>query len=353
MTAGPLRFFSRWSRAALAAVLFVAAVSGIGAAADALDQTLADWLERVIEGPFSALGAGWLITYLIANGSVVAGLAVTLVESAAVEPARGFLLLAGSRLGAAAFVVLLGVLEFVRSRPRPELRRALGLGFLTFLVSISVYLPATVLGYALFEPLHDLFVDALPSEVEIEALARTGDLADSLVDAIGALAVAAIAVVLVVASFQLFDEFLKGFDEDRLRNLFRVWLRWRWVSFGSGLLITAVTTSVALSVGALVPLFSRGIVKTRDVIPYLLGAGLGTMADTVLFALLLGSEPGLAIVLVLLASAAAVTVAYLIRPAAYTRIIERAFGLFTARPAGAIGFAALLLAAPGLLYWLG
>jgi sodium-dependent phosphate cotransporter len=352
MAVKPLRSVVRWGKAALAAVLFVVAVRAMGAAADALDPTLSDWLERVIEKPLSALGAGWLVTYLLANGSVVAGIAVTLVESAAVDPIRGFLLLAGSRLGAAAFVVLLGVLEYVRARPRPPLRRALGLGFLTFLVTLTVFVPATVIGYAFFGPLHRLFLDELPAEIDVGALAETEEWTREIVDAIGALPVAAIAVILVLASLNLFDKFLQGFDEEGLRRRCRVWLRRGWLSFLSGLVLTAVTTSVALSVGALVPLFSRGLVKTRELIPYLLGAGLGTMTDTALVALLLGSESGLAVVLVLMACATAFTLIFLFRSASYGPAVERAFQLFTARPSGALGFALLLLAVPVILFLL-
>jgi sodium-dependent phosphate cotransporter len=344
------RFFARWGKVLLAAALFVVAVRAMGAAADALDPTISDWLEEVIERPLSALGAGWIVTYVIANGSVVAGLAVTLVESGTVDPIRGFLLLAGSRLGAAAFVVLLGVVEYARTKPRPTLRRALGLGLLTFLVTLTVYVPATATGYVLFGPLHDLTVDALPGEVEVEALTRTGDVAEEVVDLLGALPVAAIAVILVLTSLRLFDGFLEGIDEERLRRRCRVWLRRGWLSFISGLVLTAVTTSVALSVGALVPLYSRGIVRTRELIPYLLGAGLGTMTDTVLFALLLGSESGLAVVLVLVASATFFTLAFLVRSDRYTPAVERVFRIVVARPLGAFGFAALLVAMPVLLF---
>lgn len=344
------RLLSRWSGAVLAVLLFVAAVRTLGAAAEALGPTLSGGLAAVIGTDASALGAGWLLTYLLANGSVVAGLGVTLVDSAVLEPIRGFLIVAGSRLGAAAFVVLVGVLEYLRSGRRLRLRRALGLGFLTFLVTHTVYLPATAVGYGLFRPLQRLLLGTLPGEIRVGALERTGEVALGLAERIGPLPVAGLGLLLAVASLRLFDGFLEGIDEERLRARCEAWLRGGWISFLLGLLITTITTSVAVSVGALVPLFNRRLLRARQLVPYLLGAGLGTMADTLLVALLLGSRSGLAMVLALVAAAAAVTLGAVARAAAYTSMVERVFDWVVDRPLHALAFGGLLLAAPTLLF---
>ena len=281
---------------------------------------------------------------------VVAGLAVTLVSSSAVVPAAGFLLLCGSRLGAASFIMLLGLLEYARTRPRPPLARALGLGFVTFLVGLSVYLPATAIGYAFFSPLHDRMTARLPARFDVGFISRSEELTTGLVDVVGPLPVAVIGVVLAVASLRLFDAFLDGVDEDEMRRRLRRWLRFRGVSFSAGLIVSALTTSIALSVGALVPLFARGMVKAREMIPYVLGAGLGTMADTVLVALILGSPSAVAVTIVLLATAAVLTLVYLAAGATYTNAVEGLYCALAASPQRAATFAAVLVAFPALLF---
>lgn len=349
MTPSPRRALPRWWRALLAVLLFVGAVRALGAAAESMGPTLASYLAVVIHDDASALGAGWLATYLIANGSIVAGLGVTLVESAALGPARSFLLISGSRLGAATFVLLVGVLDFLRTHPRPRLRHALGLGFLAFLVTHTIYLPATALGYALFPPLYDLFQGALPTTMEIGPMRRIGMLARGLTGRIGPLPVAGLGLLLTLASLRLFDRFLAGIDEERLQERCDAWLHRGGLSFAFGLVLTAVTTSIAVSVAALVPLFNRRLLGTRRLIPYLLGAGLGTMADTLLVALLLGSESGLAVVLVLVGSAATITLAAVLRLATYASRVARAFDLVVSRPLAALAFAGLLVVLPAWL----
>lgn len=67
---------------------------------------------------------------------------MTLGAAGVEDPARTLMVVAGSRLGAAAFVIPVGGIDFLRTRRR--LRAALGLGILSFVISHAVYLPATV-----------------------------------------------------------------------------------------------------------------------------------------------------------------------------------------------------------------
>lgn len=350
MTSTTARTVIRWWKPLVAVGLFVVAVRLLGSAADAMSSSLESWLEGVIDDPLAALGSSWMLTYLLASGSVVAGVAVTLVSSAAVSPAEGFLLVAGSRLGAAAFVVLLGMVEYLRARPRPNLRNAIGLGFLTFIVTLTVYVPATALGYLLFDPAESWLLDVLPAGSEFDALARADGLTERLVESVGAPIVAVGAVVAAFFSLRLFDRFLDGVDQGKLADRLRTWLRHRSLAFASGLVLTAITTSVAISVGGAVPLFARGLIKPRHMVPYLLGAGLGAMLDTVAVAILLGSEEALAAVLVVMIGAVVVTAVWLWKSAAYGAGVERVFGLVTRNPLLAAGFAASLAVAPVLLY---
>jgi sodium-dependent phosphate cotransporter len=349
MTSTMARAVVRWWKALVAVGLFVVAVRLLGAAADDMSTSLERWLEGVVDDPLATLGSSWMLTYVLASGSVVAGVAVTLVSSAAVASSVGFLLVAGSRLGAAAFVVLLGMVEYARARPRPLLSQALGLGFLTFIVTLTVYVPATALGYAAFEPAERLLLGLLPAG-DLDALARADGFTDRLVGTIGAPIVAFGAVALAIVSLRLFDGFLDGVDQEKLARRVRSWLRHRWLAFASGLVVTALTTSVAISVGGAVPLFARGLIKPRHMVPYLLGAGLGAMVDTVAVAVLLGSEDALAAVLVVMVAAALVTAVFLWKAAAYGAAVERAFEIVTGSRLVAAAFAALLAAAPVILY---
>lgn len=58
----------------------------------------------------------WLVTYALTNGSVVAALALSLFQAGLVSLSEAFLMVAGSRLGGAAIVVLVGVFEYLQKR---------------------------------------------------------------------------------------------------------------------------------------------------------------------------------------------------------------------------------------------
>jgi len=113
-------------------------------------------------------------------------------------------------------------------------------------------------------------------------------------------------------SLQLFDRILDGIETTVLRNyLFRHFER-TWLSFGLGLLITTVTTSVAFSVGVIVPLYNRGYVERDEIIPYVLGANIGTLFDALLVALVLSTPVGVTTVLLILGLSTGLTIVALL-----------------------------------------
>jgi len=93
--------------------------------------------------------------------------------------------------------------------------------------------------------------------------------------------------------------------------LFRYFER-TWLSFGLGLLITTVTTSVAFSVGVIVPLYNRGYVERDEIIPYVLGANIGTLFDALLVALVLSTPVGVTTVLLILGLSTGLTIVALL-----------------------------------------
>jgi sodium-dependent phosphate cotransporter len=82
-----------------------------------------------------------------------------------------------------------------------------------------------------------------------------------------------------------------------------------------------MTTSVAFSLGVIVPLYNRGYVEREELIPYVLGANIGTLIDTLVVAVVLESAVGTAVVLELLAIATLLTLGALLVHDTYSRVI--------------------------------
>lgn len=319
-------------------VMFLFAVQLLGETTEAVAPLINPLFDRLVVGDASALGLGWLGAYALGNGSVIAALALSLFAADIVSPAQLYLLVAGSRLGAVAIVVFIGGLEWLQ-KERYSLQKSVSMGVLAFLLTHSIYLPVTVIGYLALPAMHDRFVQASRGwSIGVDSLDYLAPVNDAVIGTLGPALSFVVAVGILFASLKLFDRVLTEVDTSTVRR--RVFSRFRnpALSFGIGLLVTGVTTSVAFSLGVIVPLYNRGYVEREELIPYVLGANVGTLVDTLAVAVVLGTVGGIAIVLELVAIAAAITfVALLFRsvyiPAVISldrRLVEdrRAFALF-------------------------
>jgi len=75
------------------------------------------------------------------------------------------------------------------------------------------------------------------------------------------------------------------------------WLRRPWPMFLLGCAVATLTLSVSVALVVLVPLASRGYVKREESIPYIMGANITTLADTLVAAMLLRNAAAVQIVL--------------------------------------------------------
>jgi sodium-dependent phosphate cotransporter len=321
-------------------LLFLFAVRLLGTATDAARPVLERLLRRIVVGDVSALGLGWLASYALANGSVVAALALSLFDSGILSAGQLFVMVAGTRLGGSAVVVFVGALDYVQKR-HYALQSSVSMGILTFLLTHSIYLPATAIGYASLPWLRGPF-RAVGRTLEagggppavVEPATRV------LTARIGAAPTFVLAVALLFVSLRLFDALLDRVETATLRRHLFVHFERTWLSFGLGVALTVVTTSVAFSLGVVVPLYNRGYVERDELVPYVLGANIGTLADTIVVAAVLGSPVGVGVVTLLVACSSALTLVVLVSIGPYGRSVaalddrlledRRAFVVFVA-----------------------
>lgn len=339
--AGPL-----WVGALTAIAAFLFAVQLLGAATTAVEPLVREFLAAVLVGDASALGLGWVTTYLLTNGSVVAVLAVSLFEADLVDPGQLYLLVAGSRLGAAAIVVLVGALDYFQKR-RFSFEQSTSLGLLTFVVTHTVYLPATVLGYLTLGPAQSLLGgfsgDLVP---EVRLLAVFDPVTEWVLGLIGPGPSFLVAVAVLFGALRALDRLLARVDTETFRQyVFRHFER-PWVSFAVGLVVTSLTTSVAFSLGVVVPLYNREFVTREEILPYVLGANVGTLVDTVLVAVVLQTSVGTATVLWLVVVSTLVTVVAMLGYRHYATAVSGFQGLILGDRRYLFAFLAALVAVP-------
>jgi Na+/phosphate symporter len=171
-----------------------------------------------------------------------------------------------------------------------------------------IYIPASILGLALlrWQPFHS---------IEIVFPQQFGDLLDvvyggllglvedlpGIVNFLGGLAV-------LLLSFKLIDGVMPAMDEGTIGSNRLRWLRKKWPMFGLGCLVALVTMSVSVALTVLVPLVAKKYVKREDILPYIMGANITTLGDTMLAAFSLNSPAAVRIVLAGIISAAILSV---------------------------------------------
>jgi len=240
------------------------------------------------------LGFGWLSAYVLGSGSPVASVALTLYSRGVLSDTQTYFMISGGRLGASFIVLFVGFLYYVRGRREPD---GLYIGAVALMTTAVVYSVAIPLGYVMLRSgVFDSVRFGSPDVIKgvNEAYKPAVDFFDSFLPLLGLFVVG---VVAVVASLKLFDAALPSLESTDERVLRAVeFFHQKMTMFVLGIVMTVLTVSVAVSLTILVPLSMKGIVRRRNIIPYVMGAQIGTFVDKLFVSLLLDAPRAFTII---------------------------------------------------------
>ncbi len=297
----------------------------------------------------SALGFGWLAANVALSGSPVAAIALTFLDAGVLSVSETFAMIAGSRLGAAMLVLLIGFVYVLRGKQRDL---SLNVGLLSLLVTQTIYPPVLLLGYGLLstEWLRSLQIKAT-QDVQSPLQMFFDPLVHGVEKIIPAGAVLLLGFLLLLLALWLFDKAIPNvhLGEEQAGLLQRLLLR-PVVMFLIGAAVTVVTMSVSVSLGLLVPLSVRGYMRRENVIPYILGANITTFVDTLIAAALLMNPAAVAVVLVQMVSVAVVSLVILISSYRfYQHFVEQLAELINKRRLNLMLYVSLIILIPFML----
>ncbi len=308
-------------------VLFYTALGLMKEGAHALTPLIRGWLS--ISNMVDSMGFGWLMAYLIQSGSPVAAIAMSLLSAGAITSIQAYTMVAGSRLGASLIVLQIGAIYALRQRDKWT---ALTAGILSLLLTGSVMIVSMPLGMLILRwGWLDTFT--LPRLTQFAAGAGGGldRMIKSMASLLPSWVIFGIGVGLVIASFQLFDRALPEFKlkEGNLGLVHQLIYRPE-VMFVLGFGITLLTMSVSVSVGVLVPLSTRGYMRRENIMPYILGANISTLVDTLAAAILLGNPQGVTVMMAHMVCGAVVSLLIIgLAYRHYERLISRGLSWMT------------------------
>ena len=233
----------------------------------------------------STLGAGWLGAYFVLSGSPIAATAISLFGADTLTELQTFTMLSGSRLGASFIVLITGFLYATRNKgARSE---SLGIGIQAMTMTAIVYLPGMLIGYWIIRAGTLDGLNWHASEGLDAVLSKLwGPIVDLVAGAVPGWSLFLVGLCVILVSFNLLDRVLPSVNSDSTASKRRAWLMHPWTMFALGCLVATLTLSVSVALTVLVPLASKGLVKRDEALPYIMGANITTLADTLVVAML-------------------------------------------------------------------
>jgi len=195
------------------------------------------------------------------------------------------------------------------------------MGILALSMTAIVYLPGMALGYTL---LRSGFLDGIHWHASGDVASVIdyvwGPTQDFITSHLPGWLLLPVGLGIILLSFKLLDRVLPQVTSDRAAGRRLQWLKRPWPMFLLGCLVATLTLSVSVALTVLVPLASRGYVNREESIPYIMGANITTLADTLVAAMLLGNPVAVQIVL---AEAIGVSIVSLVYLALFYGFIKR------------------------------
>lgn len=276
-----------------------------------------------VDSPASALGFGWLAASMVLSGSPIAATSLAFLDARVLSPGESFAMIAGSRLGASFIVLMVGLVYILRGQQRET---SLGAGLLSLLVTQTMYIPVLLLGFYILSQgwLHRWQFEA--EQVLNSPLDRIFDpIVAFLTSYVAPWVLFPIGFGFLFLGLWLFDRLLPDLHlQESTLGLVHHLLYRPVVTFALGAAITALTMSVSVSLGLLVPLSARGYIRRENIIPYIMGANITTFIDTLIAAALLANPTAVTVVLVQMVSVGIVSgIILLLGFRIYERLLNR------------------------------
>lgn len=325
-------------------ILFVAGILYMKDGARSLAPLLTRYIQ--LDSPLTGFSAGWLASMVIMSGSPIAAASLAFLDAGILSPLSTFTMIMGSRFGASFIVLVIGFIYALRGR---DLLTSLGMGLLSFGVTISVHVLGVIPGIWMVQ---SGVLTSVPRPAGVALSTHIdgtlGRVSTAITAFMPAWSLFIVGLIVIMISFALFDRCLpthtlKGSEVGAVaRYIYRP-----SIMFVLGMIITLISMSVSLSISILVPLSDRGLVRRENVIPYIMGANVTTFVDTLLAAVLMTSPAAFDVVLAEMISvslAALLVLVFFFRQ--YEHIMEVFVEWVTARPRNLFIFLFVLFAMP-------
>lgn len=289
----------------LSIYLFISSIVLIKESATSIGQAALRFLCNLVSDTTTGVLVGWFGTALIQSSGAFDSITVTLVSAGILPMTVGVAIIIGAELGTTVTTQLVSILGYL-NRDKEVFRLSFGVAMMhywynlaTLLIFFPIELSSGLLTKIALEGTH--IFGRIPGITEVPSLF---DLItpwiDALLSFIPAWSGIIIGCALLMLSLRESEKHMSAvFATEVSKNLLQSTFGDPIRSFLAGLIFTILVPSTSVMVSLLVPLTATRLIEAdQHILPYILGANIGTVVDVMVAALVTGEPAAIGVWLV-------------------------------------------------------
>lgn len=291
----------------VAIYFFVSAIVLIKSSAKVMGEALAETIVLLIRDTTSAVFAGWISTAMLHSSGAFDSIVVAFTSSGVMPLTLSVAAIIGAEMGTTVTPFLISVLERLKGKGESDASFNVTMSHVLYnLVTLALFYPLELF-FGVFTKIAErgtnIFVKASWLNAVPDILDVLTPWVDPLLDIIPPWGGLIIGGAMLIAALGAVEKYMTAiFSMPRSWNLIRSTFTRPKRAFLAGFLFTLLVPSTTVMVSLLVPLATSGVIKAEYyILPYILGANIGTVFDVMIAALATGDPIGLGVWLVHLA----------------------------------------------------
>ena len=287
----------RWLLLIFLVYVMLTAVSIIGTGFKIATSDQAESLFEFAKNPVAALVIGMTATALIQSSSTVSSIIVAMVAGG-LPISIAIPMIMGANIGTSITSTLVSLGHI---RNKEEFQRAFSAATVHDffnVMAVFIFLPLEML-FGLLAKISSSIINLFSGGVELSSSGFnpikmvTGpvknfiaDLVSSLPEIAQGIVLASIGLILIIVSISMMAKVMRKLMVGRARDILHKAIGKNAITgISSGTVVTVLVQSSSTTTSLMVPLVGTGVLKTRDVYPFTLGANIGTCITALIAAL--------------------------------------------------------------------
>ena len=237
----------------------------------------------------NAFGIGWLVTLITQSSGVATATLIAFYLAGVIGPLVLIYMVIGTRMGSSITILFTSFLVHAKRR---DFRHGFEIGLANLVYAIPIAIVMFLLEFftGFFNKTGNYFlVLGIPFNFNIIDFIVLPLI--NLISFIPENISLILGLVFLIASLKYLPKFMINlWGEEYLKSKINKFLDKKWKSFFLGLGVTALLMSTSITITFLIPLIVTRITKLKKVIPYMIGANLGGVSESILGGFVLGSS---------------------------------------------------------------